>query len=79
MTLAPAEGAYLVITFAPTDTNSQAGSIVLTHNADGSPDTVAVSGKGVVLPGVPGYKKGLPTVYALDQNYPNTFNPTTKI
>ncbi len=77
MTLVPSVGAYLIITFVPQDTLDKSGFIILTHNAEGSPDSIAVSGKGV-LTGVDD-KPPIPTEYALSQNYPNPFNPTTTI
>ncbi|MFZ0455268.1 MAG: choice-of-anchor D domain-containing protein, partial [Ignavibacteriaceae bacterium] len=41
----PSSGsAYLKITFTPSDTNAQNGTITLTHNADNSPSTITVNG-----------------------------------
>jgi len=77
MTLATSGDGYLVVTFAPTDNNDQSGSIVLTHNAAGSPDTVMVSGKGSSAVGVDENTARIPTEYNMGQNYPNPFNPTT--
>jgi hypothetical protein len=79
MKLAPSGSAYLVVTFAPQDTSVQSGSIILAHNASGSPDTIAVNGKGGSTVAVERDKTQIPTEYTLSQNYPNPFNPTTKI
>ncbi len=46
VTLQPAQAQTFHITFTPANTNPQSGNIVFTHNAPGSPDTVAVSGTG---------------------------------
>ncbi len=75
----PASGsAYLKITFTPSDTNSQSGTISLTHNAAGSPATITVSGKGKTTVGVNDVNN-VPKIFALEQNYPNPFNPSTLI
>ncbi|MGD0339140.1 MAG: choice-of-anchor D domain-containing protein [Bacteroidota bacterium] len=50
MTLAPLGSAYMIVTFAPQDTLTQSGSIIFIHNAVGSPDTLAVNGKGSAVP-----------------------------
>lgn len=78
MTLAPSTSDYLIITFTPEDTSTQSGFIVLTHNAKGSPDSIAVSGR-VLGPDAGVNIEKVPEEYSLDQNYPNPFNPTTVI
>ncbi|HUI29609.1 MAG TPA: T9SS type A sorting domain-containing protein [Candidatus Acidoferrales bacterium] len=75
--IAPSDTARLVVTFTPKDTSGHSGFIILTYNAAGSPDSIAVSGKGVGPDEVVGKK--LPAEFALGQNYPNPFNPTTVI
>ncbi|HTX19182.1 MAG TPA: T9SS type A sorting domain-containing protein [Bacteroidota bacterium] len=70
---------YLVVTFTPADTNSQTGYVKLVWDALGSPDSIAVSGKGHKVTGVEELQSGLPTEFALAQNYPNPFNPSTQI
>jgi hypothetical protein len=70
---------YLVIIFTPTDTNTHSGYIKLVYNALGSPDSIAVSGKGNKLTGVADAQSLLPKEFALAQNYPNPFNPSTQI
>jgi Abnormal spindle-like microcephaly-assoc'd, ASPM-SPD-2-Hydin/Secretion system C-terminal sorting domain len=79
MKLAPSGSAYLVVAFAPQDTSVQSGFIILTHNASGSPDTIAVSGKGSSPVSVDNIVSHNPAEFALSQNYPNPFNPATKI
>ncbi|MGA9407914.1 MAG: T9SS type A sorting domain-containing protein [Bacteroidota bacterium] len=71
--------AYLVITFTPADTSSQSGYIKLVYDALGSPDSVAVSGKGNKVTGVADAQSLLPKEFSLAQNYPNPFNPSTQI
>ncbi len=46
----PAGSMMFYITFAPSSAGPQAGTISFTHNAAGSPGTVAVSGTGVLAP-----------------------------
>ena len=70
---------YVVVTFTPADTSSQSGYIKLVYDALGSPDSVAVSGKGNKLTGVADAQSLLPKEFALAQNYPNPFNPSTQI
>jgi len=48
--IAAAASAKFYITFTPTNTTAQTGNVVFIHNASSSPDTVAVSGTGI-LPG----------------------------
>jgi hypothetical protein len=63
------------VTFTPTGALSFNGKIEITHNAAGSPDSVIVTGDGVT-----GVDEELqPLTYKLDQNFPNPFNPSTKI
>jgi hypothetical protein len=48
--IATAASAKFYITFTPANTTGQTGNVVFIHNASSSPDTVAVSGTGI-LPG----------------------------
>ena len=64
------------VTFTPTEVIAYNGKIEITHNAAGSPDSVIVTGEGVIV-GVEDESK--PLTYSLEQNYPNPFNPTTTI
>jgi hypothetical protein len=77
MKLEPIAFAYLVIAFTPRDTSDKSGFIILTHNADGSPDSIAVNGKGILT--AINDETSLPIEYELSHNYPNPFNPATVI
>jgi hypothetical protein len=64
------------VTFTPTVVKSYNGKIEVTHNAAGSPDSVIVTGDGIVT----GVEEELqPLIFSLEQNYPNPFNPNTVI
>ena len=45
--IAPSDSSILDITFTPVDTSNQSGFIILAHNAEGSPDSISVMGKGL--------------------------------
>jgi hypothetical protein len=63
------------VTFTPIALQTYSGVIEIIHNAEGSPDTIIVTGDGVT-----DVEDNLqPIVYSLEQNYPNPFNPTTVI
>ena len=79
VTVNAASNKYLVITFTPADSNSASGYIKLVYDALGSPDSIAVSGKGHVVTGVADLGAAVPTEFSLSQNYPNPFNPTTSL
>jgi Bacterial Ig-like domain (group 2)/IPT/TIG domain/Abnormal spindle-like microcephaly-assoc'd, ASPM-SPD-2-Hydin/Galactose oxidase, central domain len=54
-TLLAAEGACTVsVTFSPTTTGSQPGTLTVTDNASNSPQTVTLSGAGTALPTITG-------------------------
>ncbi|MBA7532590.1 hypothetical protein ES705_24816 [subsurface metagenome] len=46
--IAPAASMQFYITFAPTDPGPETGDIIFTHNAMTSPDTIVVTGSGIV-------------------------------
>jgi hypothetical protein len=63
------------VTFTPIALQTYSGVIEIIHNAEGSPDTIIVTGDGVT-----DVEDNLqPIVYNLEQNYPNPFNPNTMI
>ena len=77
--LAPGNGTYLVVTFAPSDTAAHYGKVMMTFNGVGSPDSsLALNGSGT-LTGVKQQPGQIPDEFSLSQNYPNPFNPTTVI
>ena len=76
--IAPSAEMYVTISFTPSDTISQSGSIVFMYDAAGSPDSIVLSGKGKIAVTVQ-EKQNVPAQFALEQNYPNPFNPTTVI
>jgi len=45
--IAPYDSVIFFVTFSPADTGEKTANIIFTHNADGSPDTVSVSGTAV--------------------------------
>jgi hypothetical protein len=74
----PGDGMQFYITFAPVDTGMETGNIIFTHNGITSPDTVTVTGNGMV--GVKETKiNRIPAVYSLFQGYPNPFKTKTCI
>jgi hypothetical protein len=46
-TLSPGQSCVINVTFSPTASNTRSGSLTITDNASGSPQTVALSGVGV--------------------------------
>lgn len=66
------------VIFTPTTASPYYGTIEITSNAVGSPDSVTVNGNGVT-----GIENELfntfPDDFVLQQNYPNPFNPITII
>jgi len=75
----PMAGTNLGIEFVPLTTSEETGFIILTHNTAGSPDTVSVSGEGIIMNAIDIVQEWIPKAYSLSQNFPNPFNPTTNI
>jgi hypothetical protein len=77
-TVDPNESFNFLVSFAPTFAGSQSGNLHFTHNGLTSPDLLPLIGTGSPITAVDD-KNPLPKVFALRGNYPNPFNPTTRI
>jgi hypothetical protein len=66
------------VTFSPTFTGDQAGNLVFVHNGVSLTDLLPLIGTGTPFTGVAD-ETPLPKKFALQGNYPNPFNPTTRI
>ncbi|MFA4906976.1 MAG: FG-GAP-like repeat-containing protein [archaeon] len=73
----PSESFNDTLFFAPTVAGPASSIVLIFSNAATSPDTIQVSGNGV-LTSIETFTK-IPSVYSLNQNYPNPFNPSTLI
>jgi len=75
----PGDNQDVEVTFTPTDTGSYSGTIEITHNAVGSPDSISVMGNGIPTGIEDELFNSIPSEFVIYQNYPNPFNPMTSI
>jgi photosystem II stability/assembly factor-like uncharacterized protein len=66
------------VKFSPTSATGYIGTVTITHNADGSPTNIYLTGNGITSISVDELED-ISDTYSLSQNYPNPFNPITKI
>jgi len=78
MKVSPSGKIIFWVTFTPKDSSTQTGYIIITSNTSGSPDSLAVIGKGSRVTAI-NYGPDIPNSFAISQNYPNPFNPVTVI
>lgn len=77
-TVAPFGSEDFYVTFQPTFAGTQDGNVIFVHDAPSSPDLLALTGFGD--PGTAVDETNpLPRKFALQGNYPNPFNPLTRI
>ncbi len=65
------------VTFQPTFTGVQNGNVIFVHNGTTSPDLLPLTGDGTLTDVEE--SNPLPRKFALRGNYPNPFNPLTRI
>jgi len=77
-TIAAGSSKMFYVTFTPVSSDSITSRIVFTSNNYISPTVVTVTGAAMIT-GVKTGARGIPRAYALYNNYPNPFNPSTNI
>jgi len=77
ISVGPLDSVTFYITFTPSSSGEKSGHIVFAHNAPGSPDSVEVSGNGIITEAK--HTDSILPTFSLEQNYPNPFNPRTTI
>jgi photosystem II stability/assembly factor-like uncharacterized protein len=78
-TIPPGNNQDVEVTFTPTEEILYNGIIEVFHNALGSPDSVTVTGSGIITGIEDELLNKIPNEFVVYQNYPNPFNPRTSI
>ncbi|MDD5088330.1 MAG: choice-of-anchor D domain-containing protein [bacterium] len=76
--LLPTQTLFLYPRFAPTEVGEFGGDLIITHSGSSSPDTITLHGVGTPV-SVDDVAGELPSEFRLYPNYPNPFNPATRI
>jgi len=77
-TVPPTQSFPDTLRFTPSSAGTASALILISSNALSSPDTIRVSGNGI-LTTVEKLPSEVPKEFSLGQNYPNPFNPSTTI
>lgn len=74
----PTQTLFLRPRFAPTEVGEFNGYLIINHSGSSSPDTITLHGVGTPV-SVGDFAGTLPSEFRLYPNYPNPFNPATRI